>query len=201
MLRVPYGSGSIISIVGIDPGSDTLGTAILWVDLSLMRIVSSSAKTFRGEKLLPNDSWTESLYGNRLARIWALENELVHLFDHVQPFMIASEAPFVNKRFPQAGLALTEVVCAVKNAVIRYDRWKPLSMIDPPTVKRSVNAKVMGGEKGKEEMKRAVLELTDLHYAGDTPLESLDEHSVDALAVAYGRWHSFLKEMDCVENL
>lgn len=198
MLRIPYGSGSIISIVGIDPGSDTMGTAVLWIDLSIMRIISSSAKTFRGEKLVANESWTDALYGNRLARIWALENELVHLFTHVQPFMIAAEAPFVNKRFPQAGLALTEVVCAIRNAVMRYDTWKPLYLIDPPTVKRSVNARVMGGEKGKDEVKRALLLLPDLCYAGDTPLESLDEHSIDALAVAYGRWHSFLREMNYV---
>lgn len=198
MLRVPYGSGSIISIVGIDPGSDTLGTSILWIDLSLMKIISSSAKTFRGEKLVKNEAWTETLYGNRLARIWALENELVHLFTHVQPFMIASEAPFVNKRFPQAGLALTEVVCSIKNAVIRYDRWKPLYLIDPPTVKRSVNAKVMGGAAGKDEIKQALAKLPDLCYSGDIPFADLDEHSVDALAVAYGRWHSFLKEMNYV---
>jgi Holliday junction resolvasome RuvABC endonuclease subunit len=193
MLRIPYGSGSIISVVGIDPGSTTLGTAVLWIDLSIMKIIASSAKTFRGDRLHNSDSWTGSLFGDRIGRILALENELVHLFQHVQPYMIATESPFISMRQPQAYGALTEVICTVRNAVMRYDVWKPLYMIDPPTVKKSVGA---AGNAGKEDVKKALMLLPDLCYSGDVPLEILDEHSVDALAVAYGRWRKHLEELN-----
>jgi Holliday junction resolvasome RuvABC endonuclease subunit len=192
MLRMPYDSGSIISIVGIDPGSTTLGTGTIWVDLTTMRIVASQAVTFHGDRLY-RESWTGGLYGDRIARIWALENSLVHLFQQTQPFLIASEAPFINPRFPQAGLALTEVVMMIRNAINRYDPWKAPLMIDPPTVKNAVGAP---GNADKDRVKLALMQLPDLCYNGAVPLQNLDEHSVDALAVAYCRWRTYLGEMN-----
>lgn len=192
MLAIPEGSGSIISIVGIDPGSTTLGTGILWVDLSIMKVIASSAKTFNGDRL-HGESWTGSLFGDRIGRILTLENELVRVFNHVQPYMIASESPFMSMRRPQAYGVLTEVICAVRNAVMRYDAWKPLHLIDPPRVKKAVGA---AGNAGKDEVKQALMRLTDINYSGDVPLELLDEHSVDALAVAYGCWRKHLEELN-----
>lgn len=195
MLRLPADSGSIISVVGIDPGTSTLGTSVLWIDLNTMGIISSSAKTFRGDRLQDEESWLGALHGDRFSRICALEGALLHLFTHVKPYLIASEAPFISMRQPQAYGALTEVMCAIQNAVMFYDAWKPLYRIDPPSVKKAVGA---AGNADKHAVKQAVLQLRDLNYAGDTPLELLDEHSVDALAVAYARWRNFLKEMNYV---
>jgi Holliday junction resolvasome RuvABC endonuclease subunit len=194
MLRIPYGSGSIISIVGIDPGTATLGTSVLWVDLSIMKIIASQAMTIRADRLF-QESWTGTLFGDRTARVLGLEGELLYLFQGVQPFMIASESPFISMRQPQAYGALTEAMCAIKNAIMRFDIWKPLYQIDPPRVKMGVGAK---GNADKDAVKRAVLALPDLCYSGDTPLAQLDEHSIDALAVAYTQWRIYLKEMNYV---
>jgi Holliday junction resolvasome RuvABC endonuclease subunit len=191
MLRMPAHSASIISIIGIDPGSTCLGTSILWVDLSTMKIIASSAKTFRGDRL-GQELWTAELFGDRIGRIASLEEELVHLFRHVQPYMIASESPFMSMRRPQAYGALTEVICAIRRAVMRYDMWKTLYLIDPPTVKKAVGA---SGNADKEQVKSKLMALPDLQYSGDIPIARLDEHSVDALAVAYGRWRAHQEEL------
>jgi Holliday junction resolvasome RuvABC endonuclease subunit len=188
---MPAHSASIISIVGIDPGSNALGTSILWIDLSCMQIIASSAKTFQGDRLYKG-SWTAEMFGDRVNRVAGLEQELLHLFKHVQPYMIASESPFINSRFPQAGLALTEVICGIRRAVMRFDMWKSLYLIDPPTVKNAVGAR---GNADKDKVKAAVIALPDLRYSGDVSLADLDEHSVDALAVAYARWRSLLEEV------
>lgn len=195
MLALPADSGSIVSVVGIDPGTSTLGTAVLWIDLNTMGIIASSAQTYRGDRLQDEESWLGALHGDRFSRIAALEGALLQLFTHVKPFMIASEAPFISMRQPQAYGALTEVMCAIQNAVMFYDAWKPLYRIDPPTVKKMVGA---AGNAGKEEVKQAVLNLRDLNYNGEKPLHLLDEHSIDALAVAFARWRAFLKEMNYV---
>lgn len=194
MLRLPADSGSIISVVGIDPGTTTLGTAVLWIDLNTMGIVSSHAETLRGDRLQAEESWLGGLHGDRFSRIRAIESALLHLFRQVNPFLIASEAPFISMRQPQAYGALTEVMCGITNAVMFYDAWKPLYRIDPPTVKKSVGAP---GNGDKHAVKQAILRLSEqLRFEGNLAL--CDEHSIDALAVAYGRWRSYLEEMKYV---
>jgi Holliday junction resolvasome RuvABC endonuclease subunit len=196
MLRLPADSGSLISVVGIDPGTTTLGVAVVWIDLNTMQIVSSEAMTFRGDRLRDEESsWLGNLHNDRLARICALESALLHFLQQVRPFLIASEAPFISMRQPQAYGALTEVMCGILNAVMFYDAWKPLYRIDPPSVKKRVG---VAGNADKHAVKHAVMQLPDLHYAGDVPLAQLDEHSIDALAVAYGRWQLYLEEMKYV---
>jgi Holliday junction resolvasome RuvABC endonuclease subunit len=195
MLRLPADAGSIISVVGIDPGTTTLGTSVLWIDLNTMRIVSSFAKTFRGDRLQDGESWLGFLHGDRFSRIAAIEGALLDLFQRVRPFMIVSEAPFISMRQPQAYGALTEVMCGIMNAMLAYDPWKPLYRVDPPTVKKKVGAP---GNADKNAVKQALLRLPDLNYQGETPLAMLDEHSVDALAVAYGKWRAYLEEMNYV---
>jgi Holliday junction resolvasome RuvABC endonuclease subunit len=79
--------------------------------------------------------------------------------------------------------------------MLAYDPWKPLYRVDPPTVKKKVGAP---GNADKNAVKQALLRLPDLNYQGETPLAMLDEHSVDALAVAYGKWRAYLEEMNYV---
>ena len=115
---------------------------------------------------------------------------LLGIFNYYKPFSIASESPYISNQFPQAGLVLTEVICAIRRAVMRYDSWQNLNLIDPPTIKKSVGA--MGNAK-KEMMKEKVLSLTDLRYNGIVPIEELDEHAIDALAVSYCHWSNLRK--------
>ena len=68
----------------------------------------------------------------------------------------------------------------VKYAVYDWDSTVPVVFIDPPTVKKAFKA---AGNK-KEQMSEALSKLAELQFPGT---ENLDEHSVDALAVAYGR--------------
>ena len=76
MLRLPVGSSNLANIIGLDPGSDTFGFAVLTIDVSTMQVVESKAWTLHGSKLAGKDSWLEELYGNRIARIDALDAEI-----------------------------------------------------------------------------------------------------------------------------
>lgn len=182
MLTLPSNSSPIINIVGIDPGSETLGVAVLSVDVTTMQIVSSIARTYIGSKMAGKNNWIGSLHGDRVGRILAHEDNLLEIFNYYNPLIIVSESPFINTKFPQSGLVLTEVLCSIRRAVMRYSIWKELCLVDPPTVKKAVGAP---GNAQKEVVKEKIMQLTDLNYSGDVPLEYLDEHSIDALAVAY----------------
>ncbi|MBB5409237.1 Holliday junction resolvasome RuvABC endonuclease subunit [Paraburkholderia sp. HC6.4b] len=199
MLSMPADSPQEICIVGIDPGSVHLGTAVLYIDLATLRITRTTACTLDALHLttrLPATLWTSQLFGERLGRIASLEDALVSLFREIDPIMIACEAPFINLRRPQAHGVLTEVICGVRRAVMRYDIWKALYLIDPASVKTAVGAK---GNADKDTVRDALLRLPELHYNGEIPLQLLDEHSIDAIAVGYSHWKAWL-EVSCLTN-
>lgn len=196
MLKMPVGASSIASIVGIDPGSDTLGVGIVYFDVATLQIVASQAFTLNGTRN-GRGSFATEIHGDRFGRINSHCEELLRVFRMVQPLEIACESPFMSRRRPAAFGALTEVVCAVRQAAMLYDVWKPLEMIDPPTVKRAVGVSgKTGGPEGKKLMQKAVLLLAEtFHYDGDVPLAQLDEHSIDALAVAYCHYTQLLEKL------
>jgi len=192
---MPEHTSTIASIIGIDPGTDTLGVANIYFDIPTLQIVSTQAQTLKGAKNA-SGSWISEINGDRWGRIESHYANLFQIFNHYQPLEIACEAPFINRGQPQAGLALTEVVAMIKHAVVLHDSWKRLYMIDPPTVKNAVGVLGRaGGPEGKKLMRAAVLAMPELNYNGETPIELLDEHSIDAIAVAYCRYKNLLDEL------
>lgn len=192
MLHMPPGSSPIVSIVGLDPGSFNLGVAVILFNVETLQIVSTEAWTLSGIKLAREYPWYTNIHGELDGRIYAMQESFSKTLAYYQPLLVASEAPFISKKFPQAGLVLTRVVSAVRQAVMRYDMWKSLDIVDPPTVKMAVGAP---GNAPKEVVKEKVLQIPDLHYNGTVPLHLLDEHSIDAIAVAYGRFRKLLEEL------
>lgn len=189
MLIVPQNSSSVFSIIGLDPGSNSFGIAVIFVNVETMKIVSSTAWTIFGERLSGKNNFIEEIHGGRTNRIMALEDNLLDVFNYYCPYLITSEAPFINNSFPQAGIALTEVIAGIRRAVFRFDPWKELLLIPPSVVKNAVGASG-GGDKNK--VKDKVVTLTELNYQGPTLITELDEHSIDALSVAYCRYKSLL---------
>jgi Holliday junction resolvasome RuvABC endonuclease subunit len=189
---MPPDSSQVVSIIGIDPGSHCLGVGVLKIDITTLKIVSSDAWTLVGKRLVGKNDWTTSIHGERNGRVYALEQELLRIFRYFQPLEIASESPFINSKFPQAGLALTVVVCGIRQAVMQYDVWRELHLIDPPTVKMAVGA---AGNAPKEVVKEKIMLLPNLNYIGTVPLSQLDEHSIDALAVAFARFRLLMEKL------
>lgn len=184
MLSFPTSSlARTTNIVGIDPGSETLGLSVIEIDIDTLQIVKSSACTFVGSKMFDDSSWLATSHSNRVARIAAHKQNLVYQLRKIDPICIACESPFYNPRRPNAYGVLVEVLTMIRDAVIEYDVWKTLYLIDPPTVKKSVGA---AGNADKIKMLEAVINLKSLNLNCDP--SSLDEHSIDALAVAYCRY-------------
>lgn len=186
MLTMPPGASPYACIVGIDPGTLTLGVAKITVDLRDWSIHDSIAWTLNGAKLAGKDNWTQVIHGDRIGRIEALQCALERIFALYEPIEIASESPYFSHLHPGAYGPLVEIITAIRLAVMHYDAWQPLTMIDPPTIKNAVGAK---GAAKKDVMKEKVLGLAStLKYNGPTPMEALDEHSIDALAVAFAQY-------------
>lgn len=164
-----------------------MGVAIIHFDITTLKIVKSHVSTFTGSKLYAMQSWNEQTQSARYARINAHKENLLRLFQVNNPVQIVAEDGFFNQRRPNAFAVLMEVQIAIRQAVYEYSHWRELFLIDPPTVKKAVG---VAGNADKFKVKDGVCALSDLKYEGLVPLIDLDEHSIDALAVAYAKLKS-----------
>lgn len=178
---------SLINLVSIDPGSTKVGIADFEIDPVSGIIIRCNAHTLDASRYVQEDGWIETNFGMRQARISFIENYLINHFNSVRPLFIVSEGSFFNPRRPNAFEVLIEAIAAIRNAVMKYDTWRSLELIDAPTVKKSVGA---AGNAKKEEVQERVLLLSDLNYDSNQNINDLSEHAIDAIAVGYGFYKS-----------
>jgi Holliday junction resolvasome RuvABC endonuclease subunit len=171
-------------IIGIDPGTDTLGMSCLDLDLLTGQLSIVDSHTVPVGRLVQRYRHLEEVYGSRFARLHGLELVLGEYFTRMQPHSIISESPYLG-RFAATYAALTECMTAIKRSVWRYSNRLPLLTIDPASAK--ANLGVNGKSSDKELMRQAVLKLVDIQNPNNLALEQLDEHSIDSIAIAYYR--------------
>lgn len=172
----------VANIVGIDPGSQTLGLCVLSFDIVTLDIISTQAKTFYGDRLPQYDKFIATAHGDRVARILAHKQNIKELLYYYKPIIVASESPFFNTRRPNAFAALLEVLTMIRDSVIEYNPYQPLIGIDPPTVKKAVGAP---GNADKTGVLSALVRISNSLKLDQKYINQLDEHSVDAIAVSY----------------
>lgn len=181
MLPIPTTGDDIVCIIGIDPGSETLGVGIIHFNVNTLKIVKTQAKTYTGSKLSGME-WMAEAHGDRMQRIYRHSNNLINIFNEYNPIIVAAESAFINIRRPAAYGALTEVFFMIRNAVICYDPWCPFYNVEPSNTKRAVGAP---GNADKTVVKEHLLKIDEVCSVCETPIELLDEHSIDSLCVAY----------------
>ncbi len=182
MLVMPVGGTSLTTIIGIDPGSDTVGICIMKVDVEKQLITSTQAFTIHCSNL-GGSEWNAELHTDRFRRIQNLKRVLASLFKREEPTSIAVESPFFNHFRPQAYGVLVEVMTSIRHSVIEYDQWLCPYLIDPSSVKNAVGA---AGYAKKDAMFLAVKALSSVINLINK-IDDLDEHSIDSIAVAYTR--------------
>lgn len=189
-----YEEANTYRILGIDPGTNTLGTAIVDIDIVTRRITVVKATTYVGQSMASEYKAHEEIHGPRAARLKAHEDNLFALLCEWKPHSVISESAYMG-RFAQAYMALVECICAIEKALYRYNPTMPLLLVDPTTVKKTTG--MTGKLRGKDPVREAIASLDCLRYAPGVHLGAMDEHSVDALAVAYVRVSELMR---CIEE-
>jgi len=123
-----------------------------------------------------------------MARLQQHHDELIQWCHILKPHAVIAESPFQG-RFAQSFAALTECINMIRQAVMVYDSHMPLNLVDPPTVKRAAGVVLRRGTD-KEDVKQALLGRQDLVWGVD--IHVLDEHSIDAVAVALHYYQAIL---------
>lgn len=173
---------SIIRIIGIDPGTDTLGLSVLDVDMDNdyeARLVY--ARTHTASKSVKDLEWQRQMRGGRDVRLQSHSELLASFLEEARPNLVAAESPFLKFGRVQAYEALVECYAMLRETLWNYSHCMVLRRIDPITAKNSVQVSHIGTDK--DDIKAKILEM----YSGrtDVDINDLDEHSTDAAAVAH----------------
>lgn len=187
MHLMPYSSEGFVTLLGLDPGTNNLGLGWINFDPGSLSIINTQSLLLTADKMDPDPFYAE-VHCDRHARLRILSENILQMLHWIRPVSIVSESPFFNASRPNAYAALIETVEMIRHTVSAYDWQQSLNYIDPPSVKRAVGA---AGNAKKEEVQSRVMQLLELNYQGPTPLSHLDEHSIDAIAVAYSKLIEF----------
>jgi Holliday junction resolvasome RuvABC endonuclease subunit len=181
MLVLPNPSDENPCIVGMDPGSTNLGVCVMYYDPYTHVPTRIIPQTYNGNKVGVFE-WEELTYGARYSRIAALKRTVLGIFREHNPIFVGSESSFYNQSRPSAFIALVEVVCAIRDACNRYSPYVCLNLIEPSLVKNALGAK---GGADKDPVRTALLKIKEIVEACEGDISKLDEHSIDAIGVAY----------------
>lgn len=189
MLPIPSGS-SVVSFIGIDPGTSFPGVSVIRYDVIEKQIVHVSAHCFnlsRLAKRLPHYTYQNDRY----LRLLVFRNILTDLFRQEKPVKIASEHPYINTKMPGAVIPLAECLFMTEQTVHEYNPFLCLERIDPSSIKNAVGVKGNSGDK--HAMTVAVLKIPAIMNVIHQDVESMNNNAVDSIAVAYC---SLMRELD-----
>lgn len=171
-------------IVSIDPGTETMGVALLGLHPITLEQSFIEAFTMRGSVL--NYYWGNVMHDGdgRDSRLLALEDQLVNYFNRVQPHMVVYEDNYLGAS-PQSFKALIEACMCIRHAIWRYNPYLASYTVKPNQAKSIVNAipkRGMSQEERKELVRQGLMVYQPLRVPPLT-LATLDEHSVDSVAI------------------
>lgn len=182
-------------VVGVDPGSRTFGLSVLDYDLIEKKIILRHAETFNADRVL-NEKSIEQVLGERGARHAKCREFVLERLRYFEPQLVSCESAFMRVRFVTAYRSLVEGIVMVREAVYAYDNTISTHLVDPPTAKKAVGAPGKGGDK--ESVRIAIKKLIrdkKLFVSEDVDIDSLDEHSIDSIAIGYWLILQWLLEM------
>ena len=186
-------------LLGIDPGSSTLGVAILEINSITFSLVATTAYTIEATKLELFDMLDLRL-PERERRLRAISKAISLCLEDYKPLTLAIESPFFNSRKPSAYAVLIETMYVLKQTARAYDLNLPIIEVDPPTAKKAIGVRRLKAKERrrlklttKDLVREALLPLTALKLTSD--IDSLDEHSLDAIAVAYSSYKQILARL------
>lgn len=170
-----------LRIMGIDPGTENLGMSLGVCDFITPNFNIIDATTFDIKTIIHKSTpYLVEFQSRNIALHNAIYNLVYQMVGDLQPDLVICESPYMDKRFPLSYMLLSLCCLAIEKAVRDYSIFIPFELVDPATAKMGVGAK--GNSGNKELMREAV--LNNKLITGSMDLNQLDEHSIDAIAIA-----------------
>lgn len=179
------------TILAFDPGMYNLGYCFAHVLDSAFTVVRyGTIHPEEATKHLARDKY----HNDRVINGRAISQTVQKLQEHLQPDYVTSEDAFYNPRRPLAYTSLLIVLYAIES--ILYKRYlhgdidieKSVLYKTPPALIKKIFYPKKTSRATKEDMTEALMmrvEDKTIRFACEVDQESLTEHAVDAIAVAY----------------
>lgn len=171
--------GNFFPILGIDPGTNTAGYAIVIADIFTLEVHHAEAWTVNASQLITKNDWPVQLYGERFGKIEHQKLAFRDALYKYNPIIVACESPYYNPHRPEAYAALLEFLHGIRDTLYLWDRQMVLNLVEPAPAKKNIGVKGNSGDK--ELIKQAIANCPDYCMVDTT---NLDEHSIDALLIA-----------------
>lgn len=178
-----------IRIMGIDPGTDTMGVAIVDVNIETNKPHLVFGMTIHASKELSEHEDAVEIVGSRDVRIDIIGGHIKQILVAACPTLVVAESPFYRPGRANAYEALVECFKKLREVVRYYSPTLTLRRIDPVTAKNYVGVSHVGDSKAAVE--KAVIELyrcTETEAIFD---QCFDEHTYDALAVTHAAYRMY----------
>lgn len=182
-------------VVGIDPGSQSFGLSVIEYDLIKMTETLVYATTFKPDPIL-HARHPYMVLGERGARHRLCEDFVVDSLSRFEPHLVVCESAFFRRRMVNAYRSLIEGIVTIRRALLRYDDTMHLLTVEPSVAKKAVGARNADSTDKKEIVRMAIIRLDDL--IKNVPIDSLDEHAVDSVAIGHWAMTQWLDEMKCI---
>jgi len=163
-----------IRIIGIDPGTTTVGVAIVDVTLEY-KIVNIETILIDAKYVNVNNNYT-SLY-NRLSYI---ENRIYEIIQTYRPHMVSHENAFLFHMRPGAYGPLSQSILAITNGIYKANPYMYIQGFAPKYIKKIFSDKGTSDKDGMLSYMRGINEITDL-----INIERISEHEIDAIAIVF----------------
>lgn len=185
MLKAPE-DYSIIRILSIDPGLNNTGISIITFDYHNRVILSIETFLLQVEKLSPINWIDTDTHSERALKLMRMREAFHRILVNFNPCLVVSESAFYNPKFPQAYAALIEVINTFRTCLLDYNYNIGFYTIAPTVIKTTIKANKF---KGKDPIKDAVKLIPEIMDVLVDDIETLDQHSIDSIAIGY----TFLK--------
>lgn len=164
------------NIMGIDPGSRTVGVCIYTISpkLELIKIYTYTLN------IDSNNNEHLGIHENILERTSKLETIIKFIYHIYNPMIVAMESSFINMSRMGAVIPLTKSIHSIESILYNVDKHIKLISMPPGVIKKVFNSKQVG--------KDAVLDALEKHKHITEKLykkKVITEHEVDAIAIAY----------------
>lgn len=166
-----------IKIIGIDPGNNT-GISIYTLSLPDFKIINIDSRLYQLDTFInPIDS---IFYNKMMMRCQILYNIVTSLLKEYDPVAIAYESAFLNAKYANAVIQLTQYTSTIEQAIFNYNTFIRIFKYPPKWIKKYVGA---GGTADKDDMLINLSTLPELQNL-QLPI-NLSEHEIDAISIGY----------------
>lgn len=169
-------------MVCFDPGLNTTGVSVFDVDSRTKEVLSVYAYTIHTGQSRDSTGLDTEIVTERTHKLYRLCDAVQQTLNFHDPGIVGCEAPFYNRMMPMAFVSLSEVVNMIRHTTLQYNCNIPFFLVEPQLVKKGVG---VAGKKGKQVVMDAICNTPEIMRALTVPIESLDEHAIDAIAVGW----------------